>query len=65
MASTVKVEWFGRPVSVLTVNDKTVKGVLNEVTDRYIVLERGGAETLIMCHAIVAIRPDASAAEES
>jgi sRNA-binding regulator protein Hfq len=64
MASTVKTEWFGRRVSVLTVNDKTIKGVLNEVTDQYLVLTRNDSETLIMCHAVVAIRPAPTAGDE-
>ncbi|MFO7955767.1 MAG: hypothetical protein R6X33_01560 [Candidatus Brocadiia bacterium] len=64
MASTVKTEWFGRRVSVLTVNDKTIKGVLNEVTDQYLVLTRNDSETLIMCHAVVAIRPAPTGGDE-
>jgi len=41
---------------VLMVNGKSVTGELSEVTDNYIVLTRGGVETQIMGHAIVAVR---------
>ncbi len=56
MASTVKTEWFNQRVKVLMMNDKSVSGTLSEVTDDYIVLTRGSAETQIMCHAIIAVR---------
>ncbi|MGD2174297.1 MAG: hypothetical protein PVJ27_02755 [Candidatus Brocadiaceae bacterium] len=57
MASIVKTAWFGRRVSVLMVNDKTVTGTLSEVTDNYLILKRGGSETQVMFHAIIAVRP--------
>lgn len=56
MANIVKVEWFGRQISILLVTGKTVTGELSEITDDYLVLMRGGAESLIMAHAIVAVR---------
>ena len=56
MANVVKISWFGKNVSVLMVNGKTVTGELTEVTDNYIVLNMGGVETEIMVHAIIAIR---------
>jgi len=56
MAGLVKVGWFGKQVSVLMVNGKSVTGELSEVSDNYIVLTRGGVETQIMGHAIVAVR---------
>ncbi len=56
MAQIVKSEWFGRQVSVLMVNGKTITGELSEVTERYIVLARGSSETQIMVHAIIAVR---------
>jgi len=56
MARVIKPEWFGKQVSVLMVNGKSVTGELSEVSDNFIVLSRGGAETQIMVHAIVAVR---------
>jgi len=56
MAGLVKIGWFGRQVSVLMVNGKSVTGELSEVSEHYIVLTRGNAETQIMAHAMVAIR---------
>ena len=56
MAGLIKTGWFGRQVSVLMVNGKSISGVLSEVGDQYIVVTRGGSDTQIMSHAIVAIR---------
>jgi len=56
MAQVIKIEWFGRQISVLMVNGKSVTGELSEVTDNYIVLTRGSSETQIMVHAIIAVR---------
>ena len=66
MAQVVKTEWFGRQISVLMVNGKSVTGELSEVTDSYIVLTRGSSETQVMVHAIIAVRAVAEKeAEES
>jgi len=56
MAGLVKMGWFGRQISVLMVNGKSITGELTETSEQYIVVARGGAETQIMAHAIVAIR---------
>ena len=56
MAQVIKTEWFGRQISVLMVNGKSVTGELSEVTDSYIVLTRGSSETQVMVHAIIAVR---------
>lgn len=56
MAGAIKAEWFGKPVTVLMMNGKSVTGELSEVTDNYIVLTVDTAQTLIMVHAIVAVR---------
>ncbi len=56
MAGLVKMGWFGRQISVLMVNGKSITGELTETSEQYIVVTRGGAETQIMAHAIVAIR---------
>ena len=56
MARVIKPEWLVKQVSVLMVNGKSVTGELSEVSDNFIVLSRGGAETQIMVHAIVAVR---------
>ncbi len=56
MANVVKISWFGKNVSILMVNGKTVTGELTEVADNYVVLNLGGVETQIMVHAIIAIR---------
>jgi len=56
MANVVKVSWFGKDVSVLMVNGKTVTGELTEVTDNYIVVNVGGVEMEVMVHAIIALR---------
>ena len=58
MAQSIKSSWFGKEVAVLTVNGKTVIGSVAEATDVYLVLKDAeGDETLIMTHAIVAIKP--------
>ena len=56
MAGLVKIGWFGRQVSVLMINGKSITGELSEVGDQYIVVTRAGSDTQIMAHAIVAIR---------
>jgi sRNA-binding regulator protein Hfq len=56
MPGIVRTAWFGKQISVLMVNGKTVSGELSEVTDRYIVLRVGNSQTQVMDHAIVAIR---------
>ncbi len=56
MAQVIQTEWFGKQVSVLMTNGKSVTGELSIVTDAYIVLTRGGIETQIMVHAIIAVR---------
>ncbi len=56
MAGVIKSGWFGKRVSVLMANDKSVSGVLSEVTENYIVLTQGGREIQIMCPAIIAVR---------
>ncbi len=56
MAGLVKIGWFGRQINVLMVNGKAVTGELTETSEHYIVVTRGGSETQIMAHAIVAIR---------
>lgn len=56
MAGLVKTGWFGKQITVLMVNGKSISGELSEVDDDYIVVTRNGSETQIMGHAIVAIR---------
>jgi sRNA-binding regulator protein Hfq len=56
MAGLVKIGWFGRQISVLMVNGKSITGELTEVSEHYVVLTRAGSDTQIMAHAIVAIR---------
>jgi sRNA-binding regulator protein Hfq len=56
MATVIKTEWFGKQVSVLMVNGKTVRGELAEVTENYLVLNVGAVQMQIMVHAIIAIR---------
>lgn len=58
MATIVKPEWFGRKISVVMVNGKTLTGELAEVTDNFIVVEgTNNRPVQIMTHAIVAISP--------
>jgi sRNA-binding regulator protein Hfq len=64
MADLIKTGWFGRRINVLMVNGKSATGELSEVTDNYIVITRGGNETQIMGHAIVAIRLASEAESE-
>jgi len=56
MVSVVKTQWFGKQISVLMINGKTVTGELAEVTEDYVVLHVGGVQMQIMVHAIIAIR---------
>jgi sRNA-binding regulator protein Hfq len=56
MAGLIKTGWFGRQVSVLMVNGKSISGELSEVGEQYIVVTRAGSDTQVMAHAIVAIR---------
>ncbi len=59
MAAIVKTVWFGRQLNVLLLTGKSVSGELTEVTDTYIVLDRGGTEVQVMAHAIAMIAPAA------
>ncbi len=61
MANVVKSGWFGRNVSVLLINGKTISGEVTEVTEHYVVLTRGKVEVQVMGSAIVV----ASAVEKS
>jgi sRNA-binding regulator protein Hfq len=56
MANVIKTEWFGKQVTVLMVNGKAATGELTEVTDKYVLLGAGAGQTLIMVHAIVAVK---------
>jgi small nuclear ribonucleoprotein (snRNP)-like protein len=56
MAGLVKVGWFGRQVSVLMINGKSITGELTEVSEHYVVITRAASDTQVMAHAIVAIR---------
>ena len=56
MPGVVKTQWFGKQVSVLMMNGKSLSGELSEVTDRYVVLTVGAVETQVMAHAIMAIK---------
>jgi len=56
MAGLVKIGWFGKQISVLMVNGKSITGELTEVGEQYIVITRNGSDTQIMASAIVAIR---------
>jgi len=56
MPSVIKPDWFGKRVSVLLINGKTLTGELAQVTDDYIVVSVGEAENLVMVHAIIAVR---------
>jgi sRNA-binding regulator protein Hfq len=56
MAGLVKTGWFGKQITVLMVNGKSMSGELSEVSEHYIVLTRGTSETQVMARAIVAIR---------
>lgn len=65
MPDVVKPEWFGRQITVLMVNGKSVTGELAEVSENFIVINpASGVETLIMVHSIVAIRPAQGQEEE-
>jgi len=57
MADVVKTGWFGRKITVLMVNGKSITGELTQVSDNYIVVQNGaGVETQIMVRAIIAVR---------
>ena len=56
MAGLVKIGWFGKQVSVLMVNGKSITGELSEVAEHYVVITRNGSDTQVMGPAIVAIR---------
>ena len=64
MANVVKTGWFGRDISVLLSNGKSVSGELSEVSDRYIVLHTKGGDVQVMVHAILVIRPASEAGGE-
>ena len=65
MPDVTKPSWFGRQVTVLMSNGKSLTGELAEVSDRFIVLQpKSGVETQIMVHAIIAIRPAKGEGEE-
>jgi sRNA-binding regulator protein Hfq len=53
MANVVRSSWFGRQVSILLVNGKTVSGEVSEVTEHYVVLTRPKGDVQIMGSAIV------------
>ena len=53
MATVLRSDWFGRQVSVLLVNGKTISGEVSEVTEHYVVLTRGKSDVQIMGSAIV------------
>ena len=66
MANVVKSGWFGRQVSILLVNGKTISGEVSEVTEHYVVLTRGKSEVQIMGSAIVlATVSEKSAADQA
>ncbi|MBS3764035.1 MAG: hypothetical protein ACLFWL_04600 [Candidatus Brocadiia bacterium] len=57
MADVVKSDWFGRDVTVLLENGKSMTGELSETSSNYIVLTtQSGDEVQIMVHAIVLIK---------
>jgi len=56
MADMIKSGWFGKRIRVLMANDKSVSGVLSEVTENYLVLTQGDSEIQVMCPAIIAVR---------
>lgn len=64
MANVIKTEWFGKQISVVMVNGKTVSGELSEVSDNYIVLTRDKGEVQIMVGAMVMVAPAAEKAEQ-
>lgn len=53
----LKAEWFGRKISILLVNDKTVSGEVTEVSSSYIILDTGSGQMQIMKNSIILIRP--------
>jgi len=57
MADVVKTGWFGRKITVLMVNGKSITGELTHVSDNYIIVQNdAGVETQIMVRAIIAVR---------
>ncbi|MHC4481273.1 MAG: hypothetical protein ACYS8K_02540 [Planctomycetota bacterium] len=64
MASSIKAEWFGKQISILLVNGKSLVGELSEVTDDYVLLTSDVGQTQVMVHAIVAVRLAADAASQ-
>jgi len=68
MGNVLRGGWFGRQVSILLVNGKTVGGEVSEVTDHYIVLTRPGKpDVQVMGTAVVlvtAAETSATAARE-
>ena len=59
MPNAVRASWFGRELSVMLSNGKSLSGELTEVTEHYIVLKSKNVETQVMVHAILIIRPGA------
>lgn len=64
MGNVVRGGWFGRQVSVLLVNGKTIAGEVTEVTEHYVVLSRSNSEVQIMGSAIVLIAPSEKQSSE-
>jgi len=64
MGNVVRGGWFGRQVSVLLVNGKTIAGEVTEVTDHYVVLSRKNSEVQIMGSAVVLITPSEKQSSE-
>lgn len=65
MPGVTKPSWFGKQVTVLMTNGKSLTGELAEVSDKFIVVQpNSGVETQIMVHAIIAIRPAKNETEE-
>ena len=64
MGNVVRGSWFGRQVSVLLVNGKTIAGEVTEVTEHYVVLSRSNSEVQIMGSAIVLIAPSEKQSSE-
>lgn len=56
MPELVKPNWFGRNLSVLLNNGKTIRGSLEETGDTYIVLETQKGPVQVMSAAITLIR---------
>ncbi len=56
MAGVVRTQWFGKQVTILMVNGKSVTGEISETSDQYLVLDVGKSQMQIFTHAIIAIR---------